>query len=73
MNKAADTMHIVKAHKELLSDLSHNWHWDATVVILLYQGQQVLTQDFKCHHEVFTVHTIVEKPIVHLEAVSVLS
>lgn len=36
MDEVADTMHIVKAHKELFSDLSHDRHWDATVVILLY-------------------------------------
>ena len=66
MDEVADTMHIVKAHKELFSDLSHDRHRDATVVILLYKGQQVLSQDFKSHHEVFTVHTIVEKPIIHL-------
>ena len=73
VDQPADPVHVVERHKELLCDLAHSRQWDSSVVIFLYEREQVLAQDLEGHHEVFAVEAVVEEPVVHLEAVGVLS
>ena len=73
VNQLADAVHIVQTHQQLLSDLSHLWHGNTSVVVLLHEIQEVLTKDLKSHHEMFPVLPMMKEPIEHLEAVSMLS
>lgn len=34
----ADAVHVVERHEQLLGHLSHDWHGDATVVVLPHEG-----------------------------------
>ncbi len=73
VNKFANPMHVVKTHKQLLCNLSHQRNRNASILILLDQVQKILAKDFKAHDEVASISAMMEEPIIHLEAVVVIS
>lgn len=73
MDDTADAMHIVKAQKELASEAAHDGNWDAAVVVLFDQAQQVLAKHLHCHCVMFSVQGVVKELIEHLQIVRVIS
>ena len=73
VDKFANAMHVVKTHKQLLCNLSHQRNRNASILILLDQVKKILAKDFKAHDEVPSIDTMMEEPIIHLEAVVVIS
>lgn len=73
MDEFADAVHVVEADEQLSRDFAHNWDGDAAVVVLLNEGEHVLSQHLEHHREVPPVEPVVIKPVIHLEAVGVFS
>jgi hypothetical protein len=44
VDDAADPVKVVQAHECLLCYLADNWHWDASIVMLLDHSKQVFAE-----------------------------
>ena len=49
VNDLTNPVQIVKGHESLSGDLTDNGNWNALVVVFLYQGKKVLTEDLERH------------------------
>jgi hypothetical protein len=63
MNNLAHAMHIIKTYETLSSQLSNQRQRDSFVVITLDNLEEINTQDFKYHHKMFSVWTMVNERI----------
>ena len=73
MDNLANSVQVVQAHQSLSSYLPDNRHWYTTIVVLLDQRQEVLAEDFECHHRVTPVGASVHELVEHLQVVRVLA
>lgn len=63
VNDLAHAVHIVKTNQALASELTHKRKRDSLVVVALYDFKEVHTQNFKYHHEVFSIGSVMDKGI----------
>ena len=73
MDDATDTVHIIQTKEQLLRDISDNWDWNASIIVLFNQREQVLAKYLKRHYKVLTIKSMMEELIKHLQIVCMVS
>ena len=73
MDNLADSMQVVQAHQALLCHDANEGHGDTLVIIALDNFEQVDSKDFKHHHEVLSMGTVMQEAVQKLDAVAVVA
>jgi len=72
MDDLTHPMNVIESNQTLSSKSSHEGHWDSLIVISFDNLQEVDTQDFEDHDEMFAVRAVMDERVKKLGAMCTL-
>lgn len=73
MDHSAEPMHVIKTNQALSREFPDQREWDSLVVVPLDDFKEIHSKDFKHHHEVLSIWTVVNEAVQQLGTVRSIS